>query len=45
MLGLPDYPLAVVEHPTGRLPDDLLKERAEKVLPTVVKQLTGGGRA
>ncbi len=42
VLGVPDYPMAVVEHPIGRLPDDVLKERAEKVSATVVDLLLKG---
>lgn len=41
VLGVPDYPMAVVPHPTGRLPDDLLRERAKAVAPRVVALLTG----
>ncbi len=39
--GSPDYPFAVVEHPIGRLPDEVLRERVAAALPQVVKLLLG----
>lgn len=39
VLGVPDYPMAVVEHPIGRLPDGALKERAEKASARVAELL------
>ena len=35
VLGVPDYPMAAVEHPIGRLPDEVLKARAEKQTVTI----------
>ena len=42
--GLPDYPFAVVPHPIGRLPEEVLRERAEQAAPQVVKLLLEGGK-
>lgn len=40
--GLPDYPFAVVPHPIGRLPQEVLRERAALAAPQVVKLLLEG---
>ena len=37
--GMPDYPFVVMEHPIGRLEDVELRQRAEAVLPEVVRLL------
>lgn len=42
VLGVPDYPMAVVAHPTCRLPDELVKARAEQAAPLVAEQLIEG---
>ena len=37
--GMPDYPFAIVEHPMGRLPDELIRERVALAIPQVLKIL------
>jgi polysaccharide pyruvyl transferase WcaK-like protein len=39
IVGLPDYPYAVVAHPIGRLSEPQLRERVEQALPQVVRLL------
>lgn len=39
--GNPSYPFAVVQHPIGRLPDDVLKERVDAAIPQIVQILQG----
>ena len=39
--GLPDYPIAVAQHPIITLSDDELHIQAEKVLPQIIEILTG----
>ena len=41
IVGLPDYPYAVVPHPIGRLSEPELRERVEHALPQVVRLLSG----
>jgi hypothetical protein len=42
VLGLPEYPFAVIPHPLGRLPEEALRERVEIALPQVVNLLLSG---
>lgn len=39
--GNPSYPFAVVQHPIGRLPANLLRERVQEAIPQVLKILQG----
>lgn len=41
--GIPDYRYVVVQHPTGRLPEEELLQRVRGALPEVVGILTGKG--
>jgi hypothetical protein len=40
--GMPDYPFAVVPHPIGRLPDEVLRERVATAVPQVIELLVQG---
>lgn len=39
--GNPSYPFAVVQHPIGRLPDEVLRERVDAAIPQIVQILQG----
>jgi hypothetical protein len=39
--GIPGYKYAVVKHPTGRLPEEELRERVRVALPEVIEILLG----
>lgn len=38
--GIPDYPFLVTPHPTGSLPLEAVKARAEELAPQAVRLLT-----
>lgn len=38
--GLPDYRFVVIDHPIAGNPDDELRAKAERALPTIVSLLT-----
>ncbi len=37
--GIPDYPLALVQHPLGSLTTEQLRERALEAAPQIVRSL------
>jgi len=43
MVGLPDYPFAVVDHPLGSRNEAELEEQADRALPQVEALLRGSG--
>jgi hypothetical protein len=38
--GVPDYPFAVIDHPIADNDDEVLRAKAEQLLPHVVRLLT-----
>jgi hypothetical protein len=38
--GLADYPFVAIDHPIAGNPDDELRAKAERALPTIVSVLT-----
>ena len=41
--GLPEYPFVVIDHPIAGNPDDELRDKAERVLSSIVSLMTVRG--
>ena len=41
-LGMPDLPLAIIRHPIGGEPPEVIRRRAEEAAPHVLRALTDG---
>ncbi len=41
LLGIPEYPFVVVDHPLGSLTQEEIKDRAKIALPQILKILLG----
>ena len=41
MLGIPDYPFVILDHPLGSLTEDEINERAAAACEQAIKILTG----